>query len=57
MRSQVQDEPGTWPLSALTLFCYSALLAATFALGYSLVALAINAASQQLGAIHSLHGM
>jgi len=57
MRSQVQAEPGTWPLTVLALFCYSALLAATFALGYSLLTLAIHAAGQQLGAIHSPHGM
>ena len=58
MRSPVQIETtGTRLLSAIALLCYSAALAALFALGYSLVALAINVAGQQIGTIYSPHGM
>ena len=57
MKSRVEIEAGTRMLSAIALFCYAAALAALFALGYSLAALAINAAGQQIGASYSPHGM
>ena len=44
-------------LSAIALLCYAASLAALFALGYSLIALAVNAVGQQIGDIYSPHGM
>ena len=57
MRSPAQTETGTRMLSAIALFCYSASLAALFAIAYSLIALALNVAAQQIGVIYSPHGM
>lgn len=53
MKRPARTETGTRTLSAIALFCYAAALA----LGYSLIALAIMAAGQQLGATHLPHGM
>ena len=52
-----QTKTGTQMLSAIALFCYSASLAALFAIGYSLIAFALDVAGQQIGAIYSSRGM
>ena len=57
MRSPAQTETETRVLSVIALFCYSASLAALFVLGYSLIALALDVAIQQISAIYSPHGM
>jgi hypothetical protein len=56
MRSSFQAETGTLILSAIALFCYSASLAAVFAIGYSLIALTLNVAGQQIGHMYAPHG-
>jgi hypothetical protein len=43
-------------LAAITLFCYSASLAALCALGYSLVMLALSVAAQQILVTYSPPG-
>ena len=57
MRSSFQAETEKQLLSVIALFCYSASLAAVFAVGYSLIALALTVAAQQIGIIYSPHGM
>ena len=57
MRNPTQTETETRMLSVIALFCYSASLVALFASGYALIALALNVAGQQIGAIYSPHGM
>jgi hypothetical protein len=57
MRSPVQTKTETQMLAAIALFCYSVSLAALFASAYSLIALALNVAGQQIGAIYSPHGL
>ena len=53
MRSPVHTENQI--LSVLALFCYSASLVGLFAIGYSLIALALNVAGQEITVIYS-HG-
>ena len=57
MRSPAQTQTETRMLDVIALFCYSASLAALFASGYALIALALKVVGQQIGAIYSPHGM
>ena len=51
MRNQIHTENQI--LSAIALFCYSSSLVGLFAIGYSLIALALNVASQEITVIYS----
>lgn len=57
MRNLLQTEMGTNLSAVITLFCYSASLAAVVGLGYLLISLVLSVAGQQIGAIYSLHRM
>ena len=57
MRHEFYTKPRTHFLSAIVLLCYSAWLAALFAMGYSLIALALNVAGQRIGDIYSAQGI
>jgi len=44
-------------LTVIILCCYSTVLAAMFTVGYSLMMLALSAASQEIGALYSTYGI